>query len=215
MRRIKSHLLSARQAKELLEKRDYTIAGPMSPNSTIQVLLLPNGAAVLMLPGRPRYFESATEFWQARAEAEQLAGGGPTHIASALPYGREFVKHVDALVQRLSSVVPVKQTALDRSDVSLRALDRAIRKLDWELLLTGEVLGPVVAYLGEVIRTRTGGAWEMRLGTDGKTWEPWIVDAEAREYAPFMFAKELHEYGPKASALAFVGGTIGSFGLAQ
>jgi hypothetical protein len=111
--------------------------------------------------------------------------------------------------RRLPSCVAISPEALDGSGASLKALDRAVRTVAWERLLTGEIQGPLIAYIGEVIRRHTGGAWEMRLADDGKTWEPWIEDSAGRRYAPFMFAKELSEYGPKASTQAFVEAEVG------
>lgn len=43
------------------------------------------------------------------------------------------------------------------------------------------VFGQLVAYVGETIIATLGGAWQMRLGANGETWEPWVVDAEGRE----------------------------------
>jgi hypothetical protein len=48
----------------------------------------------------------------------------------------------------------------------------------------------------------------MRLGVDGQTWEPWIVDSDGFSYPPFAIFKELYEPEQSASLRAFVAGTI-------
>ena len=84
-------------------------------------------------------------------------------------------------------------------------VEKALRRLSPEQLLTPEVFAPLTAYVGEVLRNKTNGRWEMRRATDTeRTWEPWIVDPSGRAYAPFGIYKELLENGRSSSLRAFV-----------
>lgn len=47
------------------------------------------------------------------------------------------------------------------------------------------VVPRMIALVGEEIRVATTGHWEMKLGLDGRTREPWIVDQAGEEFAVF------------------------------
>jgi hypothetical protein len=146
-------------------------------------------------------------------EVQRLAAQGWMHpLATLLPQGQAFPAAVPGLISDLQSRLRIDPAVLDNTEASLAAVDAAIHKLRRarRRLLTPEVFGPLIAYVGEVIRHTTGGQWEMRLAADGKTWEPWIVDRAGRSYAPFMIFKELNEHGRSSSLSGFVGGTLRS-----
>jgi stress-induced morphogen len=68
----------------------------------------------------------------------------------------------------------------------------------------------VYAAVGEAIRAERGGDWELALGADGATWEPWVVDAAGRRHAPFgLVLKELTEWGPDSSLYGVLRGYLG------
>jgi hypothetical protein len=77
-----------------------------------------------------------------------------------------------------------------------------------EQTLTAGVFAPLLAYVGEVVRLKTGGRWEMRLDSDGVTWLPWIVDSTGRSYAIVAIHKELYEHGRRASVRGVVAGIL-------
>jgi hypothetical protein len=56
-----------------------------------------------------------------------------------------------------------------------RSLDRAVRRLGQQRVLTPDIFRPLLAYVGDVIRRVIGGRWEMRREKKRTGWEPWIT----------------------------------------
>jgi len=114
---------------------------------------------------------------------------------------------------QLAELLKIEPADFDGSEASLDQVDKGLRQLRHQKLLSPKVFGPLVAYVGEVIRNRTQGRWEMRRGADvDRTWEPWIVDPSGRSCPPFAIYKELLEYGRSASLRGWVAGTLATWG---
>jgi len=121
-----------------------------------------------------------------------------THIlAERIPDGKVFVASALTLAQKLAEILEVSPEQLDYSVQSLAVVDtKVFREIGRENFLSKERFGPLLAYVGEVIRRKVGpfARWEARLGSDGITWEPWIFSANGEAYDPFMLVfEELHE----------------------
>lgn len=121
-------------------------------------------------------------------------------FAALLPQGRDFPACAPRLAAELG--LPVRSGLPQLDDVVWQLGERACRE--------PPVFGQLVAYVGETIIATLGGGWQMRLGADGATWEPWVMDAEGGSHAPFgLVYKELAEWGPEASLTGVVAGYLG------
>lgn len=179
-----------------------------------QVFDLVNGGALLLFEnGKGRLYESRSELRAILHELEREARRGPKSVCHALPQGEKFAEQVPELVHKLATLLKVELALLDRTEVSLDEVDKGLRRLRPQKILTPEVFAPLTAYVGEVIRNATQGQWEMRRGSDAdQTWEPWIVDPSGRSCAPFGIYKDLLEYGRSASLRGWVAGTLATWG---
>ena len=126
----------------------------------------------------------------------------PKHcLEKRLPFGEEFPEKVPFLIAELSTHLGLDPQRLNFDPESFSAIDSALRKIgEADAVENPMLLGSLVAYLGEIYRRRVAGIWKMIRGADGKTWEPWIIDAAGRRYNPwrgFLDEDERVEYDPK------------------
>jgi hypothetical protein len=97
-----------------------------------------------------------------REAAEQAAAGYPDPCLELLPPIDDFLRDVDAHAASLGKAIKVADEALDRSVASLDAVDKALKRIPWAKRPVPEILTPLVAYVGEVIRRASGGRWSKR-----------------------------------------------------
>jgi len=76
-----------------------------------------------------------------------------------LPPIDDFIRDVDMHADSLAKAIKVKGEALDRSIASLDAVDKALRRIPRAKRPVREILTPLVAYVGEVMRRASGGRW--------------------------------------------------------
>jgi hypothetical protein len=209
----KSRSVSAKEVRRLLETTD-SVNEELSRVCLCQVFDLASGGALLLFSnGKGRLYESKDEFRAALDELEREARRGPMSICRDLPQGQSFAEQVPELVRQLATLLKIESAQLDGSEVSLDHVDKGMRRLRPQRILTPEVFAPLTAYVGEVIRNATHGRWEMRRGSDvDRTWEPWVVDPSGRSCAPFIIYKDLLEYGRSASLRGWVAGTLATWG---
>ena len=187
MRRT-SRALTAKQVRELLAASptpDPEMSGP----AMAEAYRLADGGALLVFEdGKGRLYASRSDLV---ALLDQV---GPSPVASL---GRSF-----------PSAVP--QLVADLGPMELSEVDDLIRRLGPIACLGAPMFGRLVAAVGEAIRAERGGDWELALGADGATWEPWVVDAAGRRHAPFgLVLKELTEWGPDSSLYGVLRGHLG------
>lgn len=206
MKRPRSRALSARETKRILDTTQNSVDQELSRITLSEAFDLADGGVLLRFEnGKGRLYESKVEFRAMLDELECEAARGPESVCHDLPQGEGFVEQVPQLVAQLSGLLKLDLADLDGSESSLDKVDKALRRLGPQQLLTPGVFAPLTAYVGEALRNKTNGRWEMRRATDAKrTWEPWIIDPSGRAYAPFGIYKELLEYGRSASLRSFV-----------
>ena len=125
-------------------------------------------------------------------------------LNKVLPRPERFRTDVAAMVAELPTLLNIKPQLLDYSEESLDAVDKAIKRLGSERILTAEVFPSLIAYVGEVIRRHVRGAWELRSTQEGTRLEPEIVEITGGRHQLLRTYKELLEYGRAASMRAFV-----------
>jgi hypothetical protein len=131
--------------------------------------VLADGRVLLYLPGDPfgslypsravaeemnrRFMETE------RKAAEQIAARCPDPCLTLLPLIDDFIRDVDAHAASLGKAIKVAGEALDRSIASLDAVDKALKRIPRAKRPVPEILTPLVAYVGEVMRRVSGGRW--------------------------------------------------------
>ena len=180
-----SRELNRRQVRELLASAHAPDPEVANRTLTDVYRLDQNRSLLVFEDGRGRLYESRTALLD-MMDAIEKEPPSPT-LAELCPEGREFPTHAKRLADELGIVAP--------SD-----LDGFVHRLGVETCLTHPTFSQLVAYVGEAIRRKRGGDWQMRLAADGNSWEPWLVDAEGRAHPAFRLVfKELVEWGPESS----------------
>jgi len=145
--------------------------------------------------------------WPSVDALRQYSERRVSHILEdAFSMGPEFVKQIPQLVTKLSELTEVPLKKLDYSLESLKKLDKKVfrKRNNPPFYMTGR-FEPLLAYFGEVLRKEIGGDWDMRLGSDGKTWEPWLVKTTRGEIKPYeLLWRELCDTPQPGSLFATV-----------
>jgi hypothetical protein len=118
-----------------------------------------------------------------RASAEDAKRQGPTVDLSEtlLPPIVDFLRDVEAHAKSVGKVLRIPDEALDFTEPSLDAIDAALKRIrPAAKRMTPEIVTPVIAYLGEVMRRVSGGQWTQRT-----TNEPLIKARDGRLLQPF------------------------------
>jgi hypothetical protein len=195
----------------MLEDRLWTIDPELTKESFRRAYRHPDGRSLLVFrEGRGSLFESREELLALHRDLETRK---PEHLLKGrLEQPAEFLTNVPTLIGELATKLRIQVEALDRSEASLELVDAAVRKIGRRKCLTAPYFGPLVAYVGEVMRAATQGRWELRSVDDGDIQEPWIIDPAGREYAPFAVVfRELYDSGKAFSIRGAVAGSIRSY----
>jgi hypothetical protein len=131
-----------------------------------------------------------------RKAAEQAAAGYPDPCLELLPPIDDFLRDVDAHAGSLGRTIKVADEALDRSVPSLDAVDKGLKRIPWAKRPVPEILTPLVAYVGEVMRRQSGGRWSKR---------PTVAHEQVSIYDPaeiLAFRAAQQKLQPVASAAA-------------
>ena len=107
---------------------------------------------------------AAEEMWReyeemGRKTTEQLAKPTVDSCFTFLPPIADFLRDVEAHAKSLGKRLRIPDEALDGTVASLDAVDKALRRIPWAKRPVPDLLTPLVAYVGEVMRRVSGGHW--------------------------------------------------------
>jgi hypothetical protein len=173
-----------------------------------EVVRLNDGRVVWVSYGSANVFASAKEYRDLLACVETNTNAKWQHsLGTGFSDGQAFINAVPQLVEKLPAGLSVKAYALNGSLESLQEIDRAAGRLGGPACLDDpEILAPIVAYVGEIMRKATGGRWAVRPWrgpNEEDTWHPVIVGANGREYPTFVIFKELLESGSVLARVSY------------
>ncbi len=194
----KSRGVTAKQVRELLGQQPAPSPDPAVAALTFaRAYRFDDGRALLVQPdGKGRLHESRAALLAMLGEIDARQPVSP--FGALLPQGRDFAAAAAELAAELG--IPVS---------ALSELDGVVRRVGVAKCRKAPVFGQLVAYVGETIIAARGGTWQMRLASDGTTWEPWVVDGTGREHAPFgIVYKELTEWNAVSSLTGAISGTL-------
>jgi len=128
----------------------------------------------------------------------------PISPAALLGLDDSFLERIDKLVKNVPAVLKTPRLRCDYSVKSVETIDRALRRLEYRALIEPEVVLPLWAYLGEVIRRETGGEWRMLPEQTGERPQPVVTNISRRHIGVCAFFKELHEFSEGGSLTSVV-----------
>jgi hypothetical protein len=138
---------------------------PIDPKLTRpgeEVRVLPDGRVLWALPiaGVSRYWPSRDAFVQWREDSGAEVARGPIDMSpTLLPPIDDFLRDVDKHAKALGPRLEIPDAALDRTVPSLEAVEKALRKIPRQKREAADLVTPLVAYVGEVLRKASGGQW--------------------------------------------------------
>lgn len=198
--KISSRGLSVKQVQKLIQSSGWSINNNLTiaiPDDiyTQAIYSNPDGQVLAVLKdGIGRLYNSHKDWLLHLESLEQLRHQEPVLIIDErLPQGEDFALVAPNLVEQLARRLGIPLEQLDKSRSSLEIVDRAIRQKERDECLAAEIFAPLVAYLGEVIKNSTEAQWEMRLASNGTTWEPWLVSPGRSFSIASMVYDELSE----------------------
>jgi hypothetical protein len=188
--------VSARIVRKLLAEPGCVRNRIISEASRSDSYDLPDGSVLITRD------DGSGIIWFSKQDVMSIITAQPapdSHILeNRVPSGKGFASTVMELIEAFRQRTGIPAEQLDFSPASLRIIDQEVfNSIGREVCLNDPVLFQgLIAYIGEIIRRKKGWKWEMRLGSDSITWEPWIVGSqgEGEAAAPFFLVfEELHE----------------------
>jgi hypothetical protein len=121
-----------------------------------------------------------------REAAEELAklraGIGPAQ--TLLPPIDDFLRDVEAHAKSLGPRLRIPDDALDGTAASLDTVDKALKRIPWAKRQVPDLVTPLVAYVGEVLRKASGGHWSKSAAPRTPA-EPMVRADRERVFQPF------------------------------
>jgi hypothetical protein len=192
-------------AKELREYLKLPVDQGLSRRGD-EVRILPDGRVLwIILPSRIHRTWPSREAYEEhlRKSAEYAARVSVDPCLTLLPPIDDFLRDVEAHAKSLGPRLKIPAEVLDLTPESLDAVDKALKKIPWAKRQVPDLVTPLVAYLGEVMRKSTGGQWS-KAPTTRKRQVP-VYDPAEMEAFNALWATEMTAAlaaGKKAAAEA-------------
>jgi hypothetical protein len=185
--------LSRKESRELLRLAvvDESLS---APDPMFEARVLPDGRVLMVLraDGSTNLYPSRAaveEMWRRYEETkrktiEQLSKPPVDPSLGLLPPIADFLRDVEAHAKKLGLRIGVADDMLDFTPESLDHVDKALKKIPWAKRQVPDLVTPLVAYLGEVMRKSTGGQWSTSTAR-GHENEPMITTRSGGLFQPF------------------------------
>lgn len=148
--------------------------------------------------GTGNLYDSINDWQAGLDELIDLGNREPVHILySQIPSQERFVEEIPSLISNLAKEFELGSSELDRTLGSLLILDRAIASKNRQDYIDDnsnrKILGSLIAYIGEVIKSAINGEWQTKQNS-GWGWEPIIIDLNGKTSSfCIMVFDELYE----------------------
>jgi len=134
--------------------------------------------------GTGKLYDSINDWQAGLDELIDLGNREPVHILySQIPSQERFVEEIPSLISNLAKEFELGSSELDRTLGSLLILDRAIASKNRQDYIDDnsnrKILGSLIAYIGEVIKSAINGEWQTKQNS-GWGWEPIIIDRNGK-----------------------------------
>ena len=162
-----------------------------------EVRILPDGRVLYKLTAirGTTVWSSREEFMEWRQRGDEAAARRPIDATlTLLPPIDDFLRDVEAHAKSLGPRLRIPDETLDGTVASLDAVDKALKRIPWIDRQVPDLVTPLVAYVGEVLRKASGGRW-IKPPPTYKVREPIYDDAEMAAWGTTFAA-----VGPVAEA---------------
>jgi hypothetical protein len=198
--------ISKKNVKALVQSSDWHLDADMTARASAVV---PGNVIYSCLDGRVlkvlvdevgQLFNNKEDWATDMAEIEAIAAApSMSHVLDGkLPHKQGLAEASGELAQRLYGQLNLNSTLLDGSLESLKNVDRAIKKVDQSECLSPQIFEPLLAYIGEVVKSIDPTThWEMRKLDNPpgeETWEPWLVVSQQKFPIFIWLYDELYEH---------------------
>src|SRR5271156_2951130 len=117
-----------------------------------------------------------------REFAEHAAKARVPPAVTPLPPAADFIPDAEAHAKSLGPRIGVADEALDGTPEILDAVDKALKRIPWAKRQVPDLVTPLVAYLGEVMRKGNRGWWTKIPATTREREEPVFDPVELAAY---------------------------------
>ena len=180
--------LSRKELRELL-KLPFVPDEALSTGGS-EARLLPDGRVLLYwdMGEHGTLYPSREPLAKMQREMDEAIARGPVDpCLTLLPPIDDFLRDVEAHARSLGPRLRIPDEVLDGTPESLDAVDKALKRIPWAKRQVPDLVTPLVAYLGEVIRRGCGGRW-MKMPATTREREEAIFDPV--ELAAFNVARQ-------------------------
>jgi hypothetical protein len=129
--------------------------------------VLPDGRVLLFVGEGERapLYPSRESLAEMQRQCEAMPKGPVDPTLTLLPPIDDFLRDVEAHAKSLGPRLHILDDALDGSVASLDAVDKALKRIPLAERPVADLVTPLVAYVGEVLRRASGGRWIKRPPT--------------------------------------------------
>jgi hypothetical protein len=191
---------SAKETRELSKLR-WVRDDELSSGSRSEARVLPDGRVLLWIADgeSAALYPSREALAQRLRELDAMPKGPIDHTLTLLPPIDDFLRDVETHAKSLGARIKVPDQALDGTVTSLDAVDEALKRIPWAKRQVHDLVTPLVAYVGEVLRRASGGRWVKPASEpvyDAAKWgslrpskgsqnEPMIQASNGQGFQPF------------------------------
>lgn len=118
-------------------------------------------------------YESVQDFEKALSERNDPVKGQEIMFKKN-EFGETFPKHTKELIKTLFSILSLNQDEKIDPLLLLERIENKLTVLDNPLLFYRKYFLNFVALLGEIMIEDCSASWDLRLSTDGVTWNPFL-----------------------------------------
>ncbi len=150
---------SAKEAREL--SKLHWVRDDELSSSGSEARVLPDGRVLLWLADDEgcALYPSREALAEVVREARAMPKGPIDHTLTLLPPIDDFLRDVEAHAKSLGPRLRIPDEALDGTVASLVTVDQALKRIPWAKRQVPNLMTPLVAYVGEVLRKASGGRW--------------------------------------------------------
>ncbi|MCM0590891.1 MAG: hypothetical protein KA716_11945 [Gloeotrichia echinulata DEX184] len=128
----------------------------------------------------------STRDWQSELDKlVELGKREPVHILyNQIPSPERFIQEIPYLVSNLARELELDLSEMNKTLESLLIVDQAIESKNRQGYIDDssnrKILGSLIAYVGEVVKTAIDGQWLIKRDNNGSGWEPVIVGSNGK-----------------------------------
>ncbi len=185
-RKFLLHRLESKEVRSYIEDNDCSIDPSLNSQTPVNLLYVFNETyrcadgkiLAVSQAGTGNLYNSVNDWQSELDELVELGKRDPVHILySQIPSAERFMEEIPSMISNIAKKFEINPFELDRTLESILILDKAIARNNQRSYANNnmEILGSLIAYIGEVIRITINGEWRIKQDSGSSAWEPVIV----------------------------------------